>query len=169
MQKLALLALLFGLASCSSTPPGPGPMDSSPQGQLATMTFLAGSWLGENDGKLWEAHYTAASGGILLGITKRYDENRKVDFFEFETFSLAGDRVVASPYVMGHRGVPFAATKIDPVARRATFENPDHEPQTLDYWRQDEDTLVISVTSPIKDAKEGEPQVGGFRVVLKRL
>ena len=49
------------------------------------------------------------------------------------------------------------------------FENPTNEPSTLDYWRIDDDTLVIAVTSPIKgEVKEGEPKVAGFRIVLKR-
>jgi len=103
-------------------------------------------------------------------MTKRYGDQGSVDFFEFESFHIEVDKLVVRPYVKGTRSVAFTLTKLDRAQRRAVFENPDHEPKTLDYWRKDNDTLVLAVTTPI----EGEtgvdaPKFKGFRVVLKRL
>jgi len=40
----------------------------------------------------------------------------------------------------------------------------------LDYWRIDDDTLVIAVTTPIEgEVPEDKPKARGFRIVLKRL
>lgn len=166
--RLTLSTLLLLLAGCAA--PGPaGAIDDSPIGQLKSMAWMAGSWVGRSDGTIWEAHYTSPAGGLMLGMTKRYDVKQVVDFFEFESFHIEEDKLVVRPYLKGTRSVAFTLTKLDRAARRAIFENPGHEPRTLDYWRADADTLVIAVTTPIEgEVEEGAPKVQGFRIVLKR-
>lgn len=166
--RLTLAACLALYAACASTPPGP--VDDSPAGQLANLAWMSGSWFGFLEEQLWEAHYTAPGGGMMLGMTKRHGKDRgPVDFFEFEQFQVADGKLVVRPYLKGTNSTAFTLTTLDRAARRAVFENPNHEPRTLDYWRADEETLVISVTTPrTGEVQAGEPAVQGFRVVLKR-
>jgi hypothetical protein len=176
MPKAVLLvfpALLLAVG-CSGPVALPGAGDDTPEGRLASMAWMAGSWIGKTEDELkrpeeegvflWETHYTSPAGGLLLGMTKRY-RNGKSFFFEYETFSVEDGKLVVRPYLQGTASVAFPLKSLDREARRAVFEKPGHQPSTLDYWRINADTLVISVTSP---PGAGETAPRGFRLVMKR-
>jgi Domain of unknown function (DUF6265) len=176
MPKAALTVWMLSLVvvGCAANPGPPVVTDDSPAGRLASMTWMAGSWIGKTeaalkkapgeDDSLWEAHYTAPSGGLMLGMTKRYQGGQCM-FFEYEVFSIEDGKLVVRPYLQGDKSDSFALKSLDRATRRAVFENPDHAPSTLDYWRLNDDTLVISVTSP---PATGETSPRGFRLVMKR-
>ena len=164
-MRLLLIPVLF-LAACQNPPapePGTGPGPGPAPTKLEALGFLTGSWAGRSSAGVWEAHYTRPVGGELLGMSKEFDENG-CRAFEFERFTERDGTLVVIPYPGGTQSVPFTITKLE--ARRAVFENPEHDfPQRLDYRLDDDETLVIDVTSPGSkpDARRG------FRLVLKRL
>jgi len=121
LRLLAVTILAVLLAGCASPGTPSGALDDSPTGQIASMVWMAGSWLGQSEKSTWEAHYTSPSGGLMLGMTKRYDEQGAISFFEFESFHIEDGKLVVRPYLKGTRSVAFTLMKLDRAARRAVF------------------------------------------------
>ncbi|MHC5011008.1 MAG: DUF6265 family protein [Planctomycetota bacterium] len=137
--------------------------DASPAERLATLHWLAGSWRGGHGSGTWEAVYSSAAGGEVLSVNKEIRDGHVVSF-EFERFFVQDGAVVMTPYVGGRRSVAFQLTTLDREARRAVFENPEHDfPQRIEYHRAAEDRLVITVTA-LKDGRHE-----GFRLDLARV
>lgn len=157
-----LLALLLAVGSAVAEDAEPAKPKPDPQAAIKSLGWLAGTWTGSVGPGTWEAVYTTASGGEVMSTNKEIRDGKVVSF-EFERFFVKGADVVMTPYVKGINKVAFTLTKNDPAAKRAIFENPKHDfPQRIDYHRQGNDLLVISVT-----ATRGGREVG-FKLSLSR-
>lgn len=95
--------------------------------------WMAGVWVGEQDGVQMEEHWMPPQGGCLLGIHRDVAGGRTVSF-EFMRIAEDSDGRIAfwgSP--MGRPAIGFQL--VESKDRRAVFENPEHDfPQRILYW-----------------------------------
>lgn len=123
--------------------------------QLASMEWLAGSWVGRVGDGAFHAHYSTPEGGRIISHCKRSEDGR-TRFYEFEVFEVRRGRVVFSPYPGGRGTAPLSLTECE--AGRAVFENPIKDfPTRISYRRVSEDRLVITLSDP--HGKTGADQV----------
>jgi hypothetical protein len=157
MRAVALRGLLLLLCSslAASEP-------DSAIAKLEALHWLTGSWGGPAPKGSWESRYSSASGGLLLGVSKQIVEGRVVSF-EFERFEVQDGEVVMIPYPNGKRSpVKFTLTQLDIEARRAIFENPEHDfPQIITYERVSEKAVRVLV-----QARDEEGRTTGFDLNL---
>ena len=159
------------LASCAMGPNTDGTGDkpnaadqATPAEQLASMTWLEGNWAGPTPKGVWEAHYTSPGGGTILGMSKEQKKDGSA-FSEFEWFGVRDGKLAVIPYPKGARSMPFFLVELDREKQLAAFENPRNSfPQRFEYWRVDEDTLVIK----LRNLEKRNDKYQGFVLTLKR-
>jgi hypothetical protein len=140
-------AVLSGFAPA----PSGGTAPAGPEA-VASLDWLAGSWAGESGGLAMEEHWTAPSGGALLGMHRDVKNGRMVSF-EFLRIDASGEAVTYWASPRSAAPTPFRLQELGP-GRRVVFENPEHDfPQRIIYWRADDDALHARVEGP---AKAGE-------------
>ncbi|HYC69979.1 MAG TPA: DUF6265 family protein [Opitutaceae bacterium] len=141
---LALLILALGAAAGAQ---------ESPAARVADLAWLAGHWRGLlANGAIFEAHYTDAAGGTIVSASKEHRGGRTLAF-ELELFFEKAGRVFYQPHPNGRRSEHvFPLTHLEPAARRAVFENKEHDfPQTFIFERPADDRLVIILRGPDKN------------------
>jgi len=155
-RMLMISCLLATVAVATEPAPEPGE-------KLAALGWLTGTWIGPSGRGTWEARYTTADAGMLLSVNKE-TVNGKAVSFELERFSVEGSDIVLHPYVKGVKSpATFKMTEFDVAARRAVFENPEHDfPQIITYHRTSDTTLNIKVQA----RRNGE--LRGFELNLER-
>ncbi len=158
MTRFAVLLIVLIVATLP-TPALAAPPNAMEK--LESLGWLTGVWIGDTGRGSWEARYSTASGGLLLSTNKEFAGGRVVGF-EFEQFRVEGDDVILSPYPSGQQSpVVFTLTEWDPDARKAVFENPEHDfPQIITYHRTTDRTLNILVQA----RRDGE--LSGFELKL---
>ena len=137
---------------------------ADPAPAVEDLDWLAGHWEGPASSKgTWEARYTTAGGGLVLSANKHVVGGRIVSF-EFEKFTVRDGKLIMQPYPDGEKSpIHFTLTGLDREAKRAVFENPEHDfPQILTYYRSAPDRLQIGVHA----MREGRRV--GFELDLKR-
>ncbi len=95
------------------------------------LAWMAGRWAGEQGPVKMEEVWMAPRAGVMLGLHRDTSGERLI-LFEFLRIEAGegGIDYIASP--RGKPGVPFRLVSIE--ARRAVFENPDHDfPQRIIY------------------------------------
>jgi len=122
---------------------------------LSDLAWLEGTWRGRVGTRDFEARYTGPEGGVILSASK-YSTGGRPTGFEFERFQDKDGHVVLTPYPDGKESpATFRLTDYDQKARRAVFENPQHDfPTKISYQRVAEDSLTILVSGPGKDGEE---------------
>jgi hypothetical protein len=112
---------------------------------VADLHWLAGQWTGSDGESDWEATYSTAKGGMLVGASKELRDGKTV-MFDFERFYMRGAKLCMTPYPFGRESVEFVLTDFDADAQSAVFENPEHDfPNWFRYQRESEDKLVIEL------------------------
>ncbi len=129
---------LAGLLACGALPAAP-----PPEAAIADLGFLAGRWRGGS----WDATYSSPDGGIILSFAKDLKPDGTLGFFEFERIEARDGGVWLTPSPRGKPSVAFRLLSLDPAARRAVFENPEHDfPSRIVYHRDREDRLVFELS-----------------------
>lgn len=121
-----------------------------PSARVADLAWLAGHWRGTlKNGATFETFYTDASGGTVLSVSKEHRGGRTLTF-ELELFHEKEGRLIYLPHPNGTRSAhPFPLLAFDAAARRAVFENKEHDfPQTFTFAREADDRLVITLSGP---------------------
>lgn len=162
MRRIRGLVALLALVSLTGA--SPADQSSDPAEVLAGLDWLAGHWRGELGGGSWEAIYSTPEGGLILSLNKQVTEG-ELRTFEIEQFRVQDGAVVMAPSPSGKPSpVVFTLTENDPQARRAVFENSEHDfPQILVYHRSADDRLQIQAHA----TQEGKRV--GFELDLKLL
>jgi hypothetical protein len=161
---LAVAAALAGSPGpAAASAPGPAPASATapaggggPAGAeaIAALAWLTGSWAGESGGLLMEEHWTAPSGGALLGMHRDVKNGRMVSF-EFLRIDVSGEAVTYWGSPRSAPPTPFRLKELGP-GRRVVFENPEHDfPQRILYWMSDDDTLHARIEGPAGAAEKG--------------
>jgi len=141
----AAVLLAVGITT-AAVPPGPE--------AIASLAWLAGSWSGDSGGLAMEEHWTAPSGGVLLGMHRDVKNGRMVSF-EFLRIDVAGETITYWASPKSAPPTPFRLKELGP-GRRVVFENPEHDfPQRILYWRTDDDALHARVEGPAGTGEKG--------------
>jgi hypothetical protein len=98
------------------------------------LAWLAGRWEGPSSGGVFEEHWMAPVGGVMLGMG-RMVRGEKMVFSEFIRIVETKDGI---EYRVIPEGQPEAAFKLTTrSAEEAIFENPDHDfPQKIGYRKE---------------------------------
>lgn len=138
---LALLSVIFpGVPAMSD------PAVLTPEEQIASLDWLTGHWKGGS----FEAIYAPPAGGMVLSLSRQYDNTGRVIFFEFERINIEQGVVVLCPYPGGEQSPStFPLVTCEPSACRVTFANPGHDwPTHFVYESPSSDTLHIRLSGP---------------------
>lgn len=143
---VAAAAVALGVVMAANLTGGASGEGAKDSAKVADLAWLEGSWTGKaDDGAVWEAVYTAPSGGEVVSASKEMKDG-KVAMFDFERFFEKGGKVVMVPFPWGRQSVEFPLTEFDAAARRAVFENPAHDfPRRFRYERVADDKLEIEL------------------------
>ena len=107
-------------------------------------------------GGRFEAHYSTPDGGRILSHSRLFADGRE-RYYEFEVFEPHGELVQLLPFPKGKPATGFMLKSHDPVARKASFENPDKDfPTRIVYERVADDNLVITLSDPFGDSEKIE-------------
>jgi hypothetical protein len=100
---------------------------------LASLGWLEGSWLHEEEGRRVEEVWLAPAGGMLLGLNRDVGDAKRA-FFEYLRIEERDDGIF---YVSSPRGAPPTDFRLVTLERdRVVFENPVHDfPQRIEYRR----------------------------------
>lgn len=147
-RVLFTLVLLVKFVSAGKAPmPGSG-------SAIQRLAWMAGSWAADSAGMHIEEHWTAPSGGMMLGMHRDVARGRAVSF---EFLRIEGDstgvRYLAQP--RGHPAFPFPMKSIGDGS--VVFENKDHDyPQRILYWLDKDGALHARTEGVIKGKLESE-------------
>jgi len=113
----------------ATTTEGPKPTRS-----MDRLSFMAGSWATEQNGKRVEEHWTAPRGGMMLATSVTLSEGRAV-FFEFLRIEETRDGIF---YQSQPRGSAAPSLRLVALAKeKAVFENRELDfPMRVSYWRE---------------------------------
>lgn len=122
--------------------------------KVATLSWLAGSWIETGKTGVVREHWTGPHGGLLLGlsVTTQGDAAKSFEFF----------RIAQTPSGLSYFASPNAkpATEfkaIELCADQVVFENKAHDfPQRVIYRKEADGTLHARIEGNIKGKLEGE-------------
>ena len=120
---------------------------------LSDLGWLAGHWIGSSEGGVvYESHYSDPTGGLIVSAHKEIRKGRAVSA-DFEMFFEKDGRVIFHPSPNGNKSEhSFPLVSYDALARRAVFENREHDfPQVFIYEQPTLDVLRITLEGPGKD------------------
>jgi hypothetical protein len=119
---------------------------AAPPVNVETLAWMQGDWEGEQDGVAMEESWMVPRGGAMLGLHRDVKGDRLVswEFLRIQATD-AGTFYYASP-----RGAPPTAFKlVEAGARRAVFENKEHDfPQRILYWVDERGALHARIEGP---------------------
>src|SRR5947209_12231163 len=117
---LLLLMTLFVLSVNAAPPPA----------------WMAGSWRLDHDGEHVEEHWTTATAGTMLGMSKTVSAKGRVSF-EFLRIANVNGKLTYLAMPEANPATPFPLKTLE--ESRVVFENPKHDfPQRILYWRAGE-------------------------------
>ena len=123
--------------------------------KIDDLAWMAGTWLGDDEGTAVEEHWISPRGGAMLGLHRDVREGRMV-FFEFLRIEVQEGKLVYLASPRGRAATPFPAKSVEP--RKVIFENPQHDfPQRILYWLDGQGALharIEGTRSGKESAKE---------------
>jgi len=154
---MSVIAIALGALLCAQPA-------KAPNGGVADLGWLAGTWRGGAGQSTWESCYSSAEGGEVVSASKEIRGGRVVTC-DFERFWDKKGTVVLSPFPHGRKSPhDFPAVELDPKAQKAVFENAANDfPRKFTYHRAAPDRLVITLEG---EGKGGPMQM---RLELKRV
>ena len=166
MSRLLVLSLLSTVAAPGARGQETKAPPASIKATLEDVAFMAGHWVGGEDGDLSEEIWASPSGDSMMGMW-RYVAKGQTRIYEILTLTAEGDGVVLrirhfNPKLVG-REEKDRAVELPLVAkgpREAVFEGPDYNVKgtvRLTYRRPADDALVGVLE------KEGKKEEFSFR------
>lgn len=146
MKKL--LVLILALIASAAAP-------AQEKQSVAQLAFLAGTWRGtSSSGATAEEVFSTAEGGVMLSAGREFQGGKCV-FYDLVVFAEKDGAVSLLPHPNGRRSPRmFPLVTFDAAARRATFENPEHDfPKAFTYEIVAPDHLRITLTG----VQKGQP------------
>lgn len=111
---------------------------------IADVSWIAGGWQTPAGGRRQiEEHWTAAAGGLMMGVSRTIAGDKTVEF-EYLRIEQRADGI----YYVAHPkarcpGTDFKLTRAS--ASEAVFENPQHDFPKRIIYRKTEDGLTASI------------------------
>ncbi|HSB63756.1 MAG TPA: DUF6265 family protein [Thermoanaerobaculia bacterium] len=138
---LAFLAVVVSAASA---------LGEGPKADVASLSWLAGAWGGDDGGTFNEEHWISPKAGSMLAV-HRDVKNGKTVGFEFLRIEEQGDSLVYFASPEGRPPTPFKL--VESGAKRAVFENGTLEfPRRVLYFRDGE-----TLHARIEGTRGGKP------------
>jgi len=140
--------LLIGLCALGSASAASG------VGDVAALSWMAGTWTGTKDGVGTEEMWLAPKGQSMLSAHRDVKDGRTTSF-EFLRIegSAEGLTYWASPG--GRPATPFRCVEL--AGRKVVFENPEHDfPQRILYWLTDDGALHARIEGKLKGQPASE-------------
>ena len=128
-------------------------------GPLAAATvdelhWMAGLWKGTANGVDSEEHWSAPSGGLLIGMHRDVRDGRAAGF-EFFRIQVQDGLITYWTQPGGRPAVPFRMKELG--AQRVVFENLGHDfPQRIIYWQTKPGELRARVEGTVDGKHEFE-------------
>lgn len=146
LAGIAVAALLF-----LATPAHSDPAGASGKPSLQTLSWLAGDWSFEKNGRVVNEVWMAPDGGTMLGMSRTVANGRTVEYeFLLLRQDAAGDIFYAAK---PSRQAETSFKLIRATATEAVFENPQHDfPQRISYTLKPDGTLLAAIEGQ-KDGK----------------
>lgn len=120
---------------------------------VSDLGWLAGNWIGgSSEGTVYESHYSTPNGGVIVSASKETRNGRTVST-DFEMIYQKDGRITFQPFPNGVKSPSqFPLAEFDTLARRAVFENREHDfPQVFIFEQPAADALRITLEGPGKD------------------
>ena len=120
---------------------------------VSDLGWLSGSWIGgSSEGTVYESHYSTPNGGVIVSASKETRNGRTVST-DFEMIHQKDGRIIFQPFPNGVKSPSsFPLVAFDALARRAVFENREHDfPQVFIFEQPALDALKITLQGPGKD------------------
>jgi hypothetical protein len=131
--RILLCGLALAAAGCRATVDAA--LGTEPQGDLADLVWLTGSWMLVSNDAVSEEHWTRPSGGTMLGVNRTVIKGRTVAFEYVRIESTPHGIVYLASPKGRHPPTRFALTESGP--RWVVFENRTHDfPQRIVYERK---------------------------------
>jgi len=135
---IASLVLLFIVVSA------PSQSKTADKPSIKTLSWLAGNWSLEKNGRVVTEIWMPPAGGTMLGMSRAVANEKTV---EYEFIVLRQDANGDIFYVAKPSGQPEASFKLTRgSATEAVFENPEHDfPQRISYKLNPDGTLLAAI------------------------
>jgi hypothetical protein len=153
MRNIRRLALGFAVVLAGLAPAGAAPAQEKQS--VAQLAFLAGTWRGpSSSGATAEEIFSTAEGGVMLSAGREFQGGKCV-FYDLVVFVEKDGAVSLIPHPNGRRSPrAFPLVKLEAAARRATFENQEHDfPRKFVYEIVAPDRLRITLSG----VQKGQP------------
>lgn len=145
LGSIATSFLLFGAVTpptLRADPPSETVETAGPAATLEDLRWLVGSWRGQSGDTVQEELWTAAAGGLMLGLHRDVTPGRPA-FFEFLRIAESEEGIVYLASPAGREATPFRLIEIG--EHSVWFANPEHDfPQRIGY-RLEGDDLVARI------------------------
>ena len=113
---------------------------------LDSLSWIAGHWGSERNGRLTEESWMAPKGGLMLGVNRSVTQTGKTSF-EFLRIQVVRDKIVYYASPGGSQPTAFPLKSVE--ENVAVFENPKHDfPQRIIY-RLQEGQMVARIEGKI--------------------
>lgn len=172
-MRYPVATLLLILAATSGVVAQPDDSDSGLEPSLGDLAWLVGSWYGEGLGGEIEEHWTAASGGTMMGTFRLVAED-KLRVIEYVMITQEEDRIA---YRFKHFNADFTTWEgehplefdlLSVSEREAVFHSqvPDqNSPRRITYRLTDEGELLAVVAGSDEEGELSE----GFEIRYTKL
>jgi hypothetical protein len=136
---VAMSAVLFAAPTTQS-----GPAGAAPKPTLQTVSWLAGEWSLEKNGRVVTEMWMAPEGGAMLGMSRTVAHGKTV---EYEFIVLRQDAAGDIFYVAKPSGQAETSFKlVRASATEVVFENPQHDfPQRVSYTLKPDGSLLAAI------------------------
>ncbi len=122
-----------------------GVSDAGCQGtpDVSSLSWLAGSWSGVQDGLEMEEYWLAPKGNIMLGLHRDIKGGKTVSF-EFLRIDSTPEGITYWASPRGRAATPFRLAETR--ENRVVFENREHDfPQRIIYWLDKDGALHAKI------------------------
>jgi len=143
-QRTLVLGSLLGLSLVAIA------ADEKPS--VASLGFLTGHWRGmSSTGQSAEEMVSSPEGGVMVSTGREFKDGKCV-FYDLVVFAEQEGKLALVPHPGGRKSAhPFPIIEVDQGAKRAVFENRDHDfPKKFVYELIAPDRLRITLTGEIK-------------------
>lgn len=133
---------------------GPTAHAQSPKPSINDLSWLAGCWEANRNGRAINEQWMKPSGGIMLGMARTVAQSKAT---EFEFTQIREDKDGAIYYIAKPSGQAEASFKLVKLQNQeAIFENPQHDfPQRIIYRLQPDGSLFARVEATVKGQMRG--------------
>jgi hypothetical protein len=151
MQATRILITILLLCELSFSFPT---YSSATATDISELAWMAGNWIGTQDGLEMEEYWQAPKGNTMLGLHRDVAGGRTVSF-EFLRIEATTDGITYWASPRGRPATPFSLTELK--GERVVFENAKHDfPQRIIYWISDDGALHAKIQGMLKGKPASE-------------